>query len=477
MTTADPERPLRIAFLSYSSGVYDARTIRMARSAVEAGHDVVVYARLQGGLPAVEQRDGYLVIRAQGHWWLGVPGLDLLQRRRMARRAAAAQARTGTVAAADAAGDADAEDVDPPAVVRGPATRGVSLPGRILGWVRRSILWVAKPRWAWQNTVLTFPLRPCGWASGLDAVVADSADIWHGMWAGSLPALLRLQKRFGGLTIYDSRDVYMESREFAITRRPLRDWLAWLERRWARRVDRVLTVNESYADLIVPRLRVVRPAVVMNCPGRWYPPEPPPDRIRTALRIPPETAIVLYQGQLTSGRGIEETMDAILQVPDAVLVLLGFGRYATAYAARAARAPYAGRVMLLDPVPPDELLSWTASADVSVMAIQPTTINHRYTTPQKLFESLAAGVPVVASDLPGMAEVVRSTGAGLVCDPTSPGSIAAAIRQILAAPAGQRAELRATTLRAAHERYNWEAQVVALFALYEELAAMRPARR
>ena len=54
------------------------------------------------------------------------------------------------------------------------------------------------------------------------------------------------------------------------------------------------------------------------------------------------------------------------------------------------------------------------------MAIQPTTLNHRYTTPQKLFESMAAGVPVVASDLPGMASIVRATGAGILCNPTSP---------------------------------------------------------
>ena len=65
------------------------------------------------------------------------------------------------------------------------------------------------------------------------------------------------------------------------------------------------------------------------------------------------------------------------------------------------------------------------------MAIQPTDTNHRYTTPQKLFESMAAGVPVVASDLPGMAQIVRATGAGVVCDPTSPHAIAEAITQVM----------------------------------------------
>ena len=57
---------------------------------------------------------------------------------------------------------------------------------------------------------------------------------------------------------------------------------------------------------------------------------------------------------------------------------------------------FRGRVSVIDPVPPEALLEWTASADVMLMAIQPTTLNHRYTTPQKLWEAIAAGVPVVA---------------------------------------------------------------------------------
>ena len=112
---------------------------------------------------------------------------------------------------------------------------------------------------------------------------------------------------------------------------------------------------------------------------------------------------MLYQGGLMTARGIEQAMDAILEVPGAVLVLLGFGalrdwareQCATDAASQVADDAATGAS--------GALLAWTASADVSVMAIQPTSVNHLYSTPQKLFESIAAGVPVVASDLPGMA--------------------------------------------------------------------------
>jgi glycosyltransferase involved in cell wall biosynthesis len=318
--------------------------------------------------------------------------------------------------------------------------------------------------------LLTFPLRPMAWAVALEDV-AQPADLWHGMWAGSLPALGRLRRRHGGATIYDSRDVYLHARAFDRMGKAWRRLYLGLERRWATSADAVLTVNDAYAEILERVLRIPRPPVVMNCPERWTPPEPPPDRIRERLGLDAATAIVLYQGNLMTERGIEESMEAILDVPGAALVLLGYGGSRDAYLAMAAEPRYRGRVHVLPPVPPTELLAWTASADALVMAIQPTTLNHRYTTPQKLWEAMAAGVPVVASDLPGMAPIVNTTGCGVVCDPTEPASIAAAIRKILEAPADARAAMRQRALDAARTTYNWESQVVVLHGLYDRLLA------
>ena len=103
------------------------------------------------------------------------------------------------------------------------------------------------------------------------------------------------------------------------------------------------------------------------------------------------------------------------------------------------------------------------------MPIQPTTLNHRLTTPNKLFEAMAAGVPVVASDLPGMADIVRETGCGLLVDPTDPAAIAAALSAILDAPADERAAYGERGLAAAHETYNWESQMALLLAEYSRL--------
>ena len=462
-----PTAPTRLAILSYSSAEFDARTQRIARSAVEAGWQVTVYARSEPGLPESVEVAGYRIVRVPTDINLAIPGLRWRGRRRLAARR---MARGGGRSTATPGTETTAMPRPP----KGPVGRlPKALRGTILSPFLRGLKTGTYRLLARRHWMVVFPLRPIAWAVALEDAV-EPADLWHGMWAGSLPALGRLRRKHGGRTIYDSRDIYLHSREFDKMDPVRRTLLQRIERRWARAADTVITVNDAYADILARTLRVARPAVVMNCPARWIRPDPPPDRIRAALGLPATTAIALYQGNLITERGIEQAMDAILEVPGAALVLLGYGSLREKLASLAGQPPYAGRVFVLPPVPPSELLDWTASSDVMVMAIQPTTLNHRFTTPQKLFEALAAGVPVVASDLPGMADIVKATQAGVVCDPTSPASIAAAIREVLQQPAADLAAMRERARRAADETYNWDRQATALFEVYARVLG-RPA--
>jgi glycosyltransferase involved in cell wall biosynthesis len=432
---------------------------------------VTVYARTDPALPDVVEAAGYRIVRVATDIRLAVPGLRGSGRRRLAAR------RKGPVAAAD--GHATTAEPAMPAGLRAAAGRAQpatglvgklppSLRGTVFSPFFRGIKTRVHRLLGRRHAIAVFPLRPMAWAVALEDAV-EPADLWHGMWAGSLPALGRLRRKHGGKTIYDSRDIYLHSREFDRMGRVRRGALQAIERRWAQAADAVVTVNDAYADILARTLRVPRPPVVMNCPALWTPPTPPPDRIRATLGLPATTSVVLYQGNLITERGIEQSMDAILEIPGAMLVLLGYGSLRETLAARAAAPPFKDRVFVLPPVRPSELLEWTASSDVMVMAIQPTSLNHRYTTPQKLFEALAAGVPVVASDLPGMADVVRATDAGVLCDPTSPASIAAAIRQVLDQPPADLAAMRERAKRAAHDTYNWDRQVTTLFEVYRRL--------
>jgi glycosyltransferase involved in cell wall biosynthesis len=300
-------------------------------------------------------------------------------------------------------------------------------------------------------------------------VVAPAADLYHGMAYMGIPIALDLGRRHQARVVYDARDIYLEARNLARMSGPARWILARAERGWAHRSDRVITVNRAYAEVMAERFGVELPLIVMNCSYRFDPPEPRERRFHDVLGLPPEQRVVLYHGGLFPHRGIEELMVAIEQVPSATLVLMGYGVLEPELRERAAAAASAGRIRVLPAVRPDELLDWVACADVAAMPIQPSTLNHRLTTPNKLFEAMAAGVPVVASDLPGMATIVRATDCGVVCDPTDPAAIADALCRILDAPEDERLGYGRRGLEASHAEYNWETQVGILLDEYGRL--------
>ena len=133
---------------------------------------------------------------------------------------------------------------------------------------------------------------------------------------------------------------------------------------------------------------------------------------------------------------------------------------------------FAGRAHMLEAVPPDQLLSWVEDATLGAVLIQRTTLNHYLSTPNKLFECLAVGVPVVASDFPTMRKIVLGDPdgpLGAVVDPTDPAAIATAIRSIVDLDPGSAAELRTRCRNAARDRWNWELESARLVALYREI--------
>jgi len=480
---AAPATAPTVAYLSPSleGGRFDSRTWRMARSARDRGWRVVVYARWLEGLPFEEIHDGIPVRRIPVEPYLAVPGLRSLGSRRIERlRVSMAPASEQTPSAREPEQMPAVTDGAPVALAAS-ATRGVARIARALarGLRNRAVRLVARivRRAVWGSPVwVRTPVIWMAWMRGLEER-AEPVDVWHGMWIASLPAVVRLRDRMGGAAIYDARDVFFRSRGWPRVWRVPRAVLTTLERRWARQCDEVLTVSEAYASMLTEDLGIPKPTVVMNCPARYDPPRPPPQLIRERLGIPESTAVVLYEGGLLTERGIEQSMDAIVDVPGACLVLMGYGSLRDHLVEQVQREPYRGRVFLLDPVPPSDLLSWVASSDVMVMLYQPNTDNHRHVTPQKLFESLAAGVPGVASDLPGMRAIVTESRCGVVCDPTSPEAIARSIRSLLDQGPAEREAARARCLAAAHQRYNWESQVDALFGAYRGLVGARAGAR
>ncbi len=418
--------PPRVVLLFGNPAEHNSRAVRMTRSLVDAGCTVTWIARAAPDLPQRELREGWQVLRVPappGPRWLPAPRLP------------GAESVPGTGS---------------------PLRRlVVEGPGRLL-------------------QALRYELVARRWAASVERA-APPADLWQADGLVMLPIALRLRARRGGRVLYDSLEIHVESGRFARLPRAWRVLLARRERAWARAADAVITVSAPYADALAPRLGL-RPAIVMNCPPA--PPVPAPGeaggpprprRFHDLLGLPPGAPVVLYHGYLFPHRGIERLFEAIGAIPGAHLVVMGFGPRFDAYREQAAALPHADRVHVVPGVPPASLLEWVASADVAAMPIEGNTLNHRLTTPNKLFEALAAGVPVVASDLPGMAAILGETGAGLTCRPDDAAEVARAVRAILEAPEETRAAYRARALAAARGTYNWERQAEAYLAVVRSL--------
>ncbi len=432
-----PGQGRRLVLLLNNSFVADSRSWKIARSLGAAGWSVTVVARTADGLPDREQHDGFVVVRvAQPRPlpWLPSPRLP--------------EADPGS------ATPAAATSVEPPRSRLSAAVTAV----------------VGRPVQAARYLLLARQ-----WADRIAAVV-PAADIWQAEGLITLPVALALRKRTGGRVVYDVRDLQVESSRFARLPGPWRRLLARRERRWARSAEAVLTANQVYADVIVRTLGV-RPTVVFNGPvgvgaGTRDPSESPPVAVRERLALAPSTRIVLCLGNVAPGRGVEQLCRAIADVPDAALLIVGpGGAFRDRLVADASGLPAADRIQFLPAVPPGEIPAWTAAADVAAIAIQPTTLNHRLTTPTRLFDALGAGVPVVASDLPGIASIVRPAGCGILCDPTDPGAIAAALREVLDGPPERRLAFREASLAAA-DRYAWERQVETLVEVYGRIGGL-----
>ena len=326
-------------------------------------------------------------------------------------------------------------------------------------------------RWRWSLLV---------WAD-LAGAAAPFADVYHGHDLNALPAAVVARRRRGGRLVYDSHELFLEAG--ASARQP--DWarsiVRRLERRWAGAADMVITVNQSIAAELRRRYGVHRTAVVRNCPPRWTP--PPDDRhpLRAAIDVALDTPVVLYHGGFLPDRGLDVLAAAVLDhnLPDVHLVFLGFGP-GQAELDRLAGSPRAGgRVHVLPAVPSSELLEWVADADIAAMPNQPATLNERLSSPNKLFESIAAGTPVVSSDTPERRAIVLDDPlgpVGVVCDPTEPAAIAAAIRELLDRSPEERAAVRARCRAIALDHLNWETEAARLIEVYRQLAPRERAR-
>jgi glycosyltransferase involved in cell wall biosynthesis len=248
-----------------------------------------------------------------------------------------------------------------------------------------------------------------------------------------------------------------------------RKMVGWLERRMIRRAEAVITVSpsiaaayrERYARHGIPEVHLVR-----NIPE----PNPaadgePSDRFRTRFGIPQDGFIALYQGAFTHNRGLETALAAMRGLEDSGihLVLMGYGPLQSLVDATAEALPH---VHVHPAVAYEDVLEHTRSADVGLVSVKPTCLSYLYCLPNKLFEYLLAGVPVLANDLPDCRALIEEFHVGQVVEADTAEGWRKALRNMRQKNGAQ----FGTGLTRAAQSLSWQAESNVLCRLYTRTA-------
>ncbi|MDP4013885.1 MAG: glycosyltransferase [Candidatus Nanopelagicales bacterium] len=236
-----------------------------------------------------------------------------------------------------------------------------------------------------------------------------------------------------------------------------------IERIYIASADAVITVSERMADLIAADHSLgARPRVVLNAPPRS--PDPVPS-LRDVIKVP-EAPLMVYSGATVANRAIDTVVDALPGLPGVHLALVVGARSQTLVGvlARARELRVENRIHLAGYVRPQDVVEYLRSADVGLIPRKSLT-SLDMSLPTKLREYLVAGLPIVASDNREMADFIARTGVGEVFPSEDVAGFVAAVREVLADPAGYRSGIT-QQLKAELE---WDTQVPVLRGVYSEM--------
>lgn len=190
--------------------------------------------------------------------------------------------------------------------------------------------------------------------------------------------------------------------------------------------------------------------------------------VSTAIPYRERAPVVVYVGGITRIRGIREMIEAMRLVTErtnARLALAGrFSPESLQEEVQPSRHPY---VEYLGWQSRDEVAALLGRARIGLVLFHPVP-NHVEARPNKLFEYMSAGLPVIASDFPSWREIVEPVGCGLLVDPMDPATIADAIIYLLEHE-DEAEEMGKRGRQAVEEKYNWETQAENLLSLYSQL--------
>jgi glycosyltransferase involved in cell wall biosynthesis len=300
-------------------------------------------------------------------------------------------------------------------------------------------------------------------------VLRTPADVYHAHDFTALPACYLAAAFRRKRLVFDAHELPLV--DPAYNRRPVVRWLAnaWI-RAIAPRSAGVITVSPPIVHELQRRYGGPNGTVVRNLPV--YHPPVASDRLRRLLHLDAQTRIALYQGNFQDNRSLDKLIYAApFLAPQNMIVLLGKGETQAQLEALIEQEGVADRVKIVPAVPYEELLEWTASADIGLTLFRPDwSVSIALCLPNKFFEYLMAGLPVLTSPLEAIVEIVQQYEVGRVVSSLEPAFIGKVINDLLSdAPALR--QMHTNALQASERELRWDVESQRLINLYHQMVA------
>lgn len=231
--------------------------------------------------------------------------------------------------------------------------------------------------------------------------------------------------------IYDSHE--FELGRNAKRNRMQRWFVSHLERFLMKRCAFSIMVNDAIADEVQQIHGLSqRPIVIRSTPNIWRIDEAECDNTRKEVfssMSEPHDLLLMYHGGVLPGRGVETLLEVVANNEFTCLLVLGNGEdsYIKLLKSRAEDLGVFKRVLFHPAVPINELWRYVGAADIGMVTIPAIAKSYFYMLPNKFFENIQSETPVICSDFPAVAPIVRKYNIGLVCDPANVESISACI--------------------------------------------------
>jgi glycosyltransferase involved in cell wall biosynthesis len=284
-----------------------------------------------------------------------------------------------------------------------------------------------------------------------DVILANDLDTL-------LPAFLISKLRSKKL-VYDSHEYFTEAEGLTGRSFQKKVWLK-IERWIFPKLKYVYTVNESIAA-IYRKQYLTDVKVVRNIPllQELY-----TVKTREQLDLPPNKKIILLQGAyIDPDRGGMELVQAMPMLDNVLLLIIGSGRDIVNLKHLAETMKLQEKVRFMPRMPFDQLRQYTANADLGLSLDKPLHLNYTYSLPNKLFDYIHAGIPVLVSNLPELSRIVNEYHVGAICKEVTPTAIATAINEALYSPSYPHWKTNAIVAR---NTLNWQHEENVLKDIY-----------